>query len=261
MSLIIGKNILLSPIYRIYQRRLQEKVKNNAMPIHIAFILDGNRRYAIRKGFDTFVGHQIGAKKVEELIGWCLDLDIKVITLYAFSIENFQRPKEEVKDIMGLLKIQFEKVMTNRNIHRKKVCVKALGKIDSLPDDVKASIKKAEDSTKEYDKYFLNICIAYGSRDEIIEAVRSIAQKVEEGHLLPQDITLETLRQYLFTEGVPDPDLIIRTGGESRLSNFMLFQAAYAELFFIDVYLPAFRKIDFLRIVRDYQKKERRYGK
>jgi len=256
-----AKNWILSPIYAIYQRRLSESVKNGKPPVHIGFILDGNRRFAKSKGMDKRIGHIFGARKVEELLDWCYDHNVKIVTLYAFSTENFNRPTEEVMALMELAKSQFEKILKNEMIHRNNVHVKAIGDIDKLPSDVIESIRHAEESTSAYNRFYLNICVAYGSLDEVVNAVRKVAVDVKDGKLDPSEIDYEVIRHNLLTQELPDPDLIIRTGGYSRLSNFMLLQAAYAELFFIDIYLPAFRKIDFLRILRDYQKTERKYGK
>jgi len=255
------KNKFLSPIYSAYQRRLYESVSKGEVPVHIGFILDGNRRYATSKGMEKKFGHLFGVKKVKELLDWCYNINVKVVTLYAFSTENFNRPLEEVEALMGLVKEEFEKIVTNKMIHQKKVKVKAIGELEKLPEEVREAIKKAEDSTKNYSDYFLNVCLAYGSKNEIVSAVKRIASDVKEGKIEPEQIGYDNIKENLLTREYPDPDMIIRTGGETRLSNFMLLQAAYAELFFIDIYLPAFRKIDFLRIIRDYQKVERRYGK
>lgn len=255
------KNKILSPIYSTYQSRLTEGVKKGKAPVHIGFILDGNRRFATSKGMDRKIGHHFGAKKVEELLEWCYDIDVSVVTLYAFSTENFGRTKEEVKAIMELAKAEFEKILTSDRIHDKEVRVKAIGDLEKLPPDVIEAIKIAEENTKNYSKHFLNVCLAYGSKDEIVSAVKKIAMDVKDGKIEPEAIDYKTIRDNLLTREHPDPDMIIRTGGESRLSNFMLLQSAYAELFFIDIFLPDFRKIDFLRIIRDYQKSDRRYGK
>lgn len=263
LSIFLGrvKNYLLCPIYAIYQKRLGESVRGGKPPTHIGFILDGNRRFALSKGMDKRIGHHFGARKVEELLEWCFDLNVKVVTIYAFSTENFNRSSEEVKALMELAKAEFEKVLTSESIHKNKVRVKALGNIGKLPADVRESIEMAEEKTKDYNRHFLNVCVAYGSLDEVVDAVRKIAYDVKGGKLDPSEIDYDVIRSNLLTKEHPDPDMIIRTGGESRLSNFMLLQAAYAELFFIDVYLPDFRKIDLLRIIRDYQRIDRRYGK
>jgi tritrans,polycis-undecaprenyl-diphosphate synthase [geranylgeranyl-diphosphate specific] len=261
MLLSFVKNALLAPIYRLYQRRLDSLVKKGKVPVHAAFILDGNRRYATMHGFKRTLGHSLGADKVEELVMWCYDIGVQVVTLYAFSTENFRRPQEEIENIMNIATEHFEGILNNERIHEKGVRITHLGNESALPPKLKKAVRDAEEATKDYDAYYLNICMAYGSRDEIVAAVKKIARKAKQGEVDPDAISMETLRDHLFTSELPDPDIIVRTGGETRLSNFLLFQAAYAELFFTDVYLPAFRKIDLLRLIRDYQKRERRYGR
>lgn len=261
LSLTMIKNALLSPVYRIYQRRLSSQVRNGNVPVHAAFILDGNRRYATMHGYERMLGHTLGADKVEELIMWCYDVGIKIVTLYAFSTENFRRQQEEIENIMTLATERFETILADERIHERKIHINHIGDEAALPPKLRKAVRDAEEATRDYDARYLNICLAYGSRDEIVSAVKSIAQKAKDGSVSPDDITMETLREHLLTSSLPDPDIIVRTGGETRLSNFLLFQAAYAELFFTDVYLPAFRKIDLLRLVRDYQKRERRYGR
>jgi tritrans,polycis-undecaprenyl-diphosphate synthase [geranylgeranyl-diphosphate specific] len=161
---------------------------------------------------------------------------------------------------MELAKERFAKLVSDERIHKNRVRVTALGKLDMLPHDVQEALNNAMERTKEYDSFYLNVCMAYGSKSEVVDAVKAIGRKIKSGDIDPETITYDTIHQHLLTGEVPDPDLIIRTGGEARLSNFLLLQAAYAELFFTDVYLPAFRKIDFLRIIRDFQRRDRRYG-
>ncbi|HOP09465.1 MAG TPA: polyprenyl diphosphate synthase, partial [Candidatus Methanofastidiosa archaeon] len=197
------KNKLLSPIYSTYQRRLIENVKKKEPPVHIGFILDGNRRYATAKGLDRKIGHMFGAKKVEELLEWCFDINIKVVTLYAFSTENFNRPEEEVGAIMDLAKEEFEKVLTSKSIHENKVRVEALGDLDKLPRKLLEAIQIAEDNTKDYCDHFLNVCVAYGSKNEIVSAVRNIAKDVKEGRLGPDEITYNDIRKNLLTNEYP----------------------------------------------------------
>ena len=260
LILSIVRNTVLSPIYRVYGGRLLRQVQSKPPPVHIGFILDGNRRFAAKKGVKAHLGHYFGANKVEELLEWCLEARIKVVTMYAFSTENAKRADEEVSNIMELAKERFAKLVSDERIHKNRVRVTALGKLDMLPHDVQEALNNAMERTKEYDSFYLNVCMAYGSKSEVVDAVKAIGRKIKSGDIDPETITYDTIHQHLLTGEVPDPDLIIRTGGEARLSNFLLLQAAYAELFFTDVYLPAFRKIDFLRIIRDFQRRDRRYG-
>ncbi|MHA1627222.1 MAG: polyprenyl diphosphate synthase [Candidatus Asgardarchaeia archaeon] len=253
--------LLLRPIYRLYSWFLWRQIKDGKRPTHIGVILDGNRRYGQMKGLPPFKSHEVGAKKVEEFIHWVWDLGIKVVTLYTFSMENFRRSKEEVEEIMNLAKEYFYRITKDERIHKYKVRVRAIGRIDLLPKDVREAIRAAEESTKGYNNYFLNIAIGYGGRAEIVDAVRRIAKDIKKGLIEPDDIGDKVIEKYLYTSGLPDPDLIIRTSGEERLSGFLLWQSAYSELFFCEVYWPEFRKIDLWRAIRTYQRRKRRFGK
>jgi len=231
------------------------------MPHHVGIILDGNRRFANEHGEAPWMGHVLGAVKVEEVLAYSFECGIKGITLYAFSTENFNRGKTEVKKIMEIAIKKFKEILTNPMIHKYKVKVRAIGNTELLPDQVQKVIREAEKGTAIYDDYFLNIAIGYGGRNEIIDAVKLISEEVKKGDLKIADITEKTMEKYLYTSGLPDPDVIIRTSGEERLSGFLLWQSAYSELIFLDVYWPAIRKIDFWRAIRTYQERHRRYGK
>jgi len=250
-------------VYKIYEKWLWQQVKNQEKPEHIAIILDGNRRWAQEHSLEPWIGHYYGADKAKDVLKWCLDLDVKTITLYAFSTENFQRPKEEVERLMQLFKKKLQEVIKSEEIHKHRVRVKVIGRINLLPQDLQEMIKTVEEETKNYDERFLNIAIAYGGRAEIVDAARKIAQEVAEGKLSPNDIDEKIFEQYLYTSFLPkqDPDLIIRTSGEERLSGFLLYQSAYSELCFLDVYWPEFRRIDLLRAIRTYQKRKRKFGR
>jgi len=250
-------------VYKIYERWLQYQVKNGNKPEHIAIILDGNRRWASEQMLAIpWIGHQIGAAKVEDLLDWCLDLKVKSITLYAFSTENFQRSPEEVEQIMRIASEKLHQILTDERIHKNRVKVKVIGRLGLLPKSVQELVWHVEEATKSYDQHFLNVALAYGGRAEIVDATRKIAQKIEKGELKPDAIDERVFENHLYTAYLPkqDPDLIIRTSGEERLSGFLLWQSAYSELFFLDVYWPDFRRIDLLRAVRTYQKRRRRFG-
>ncbi len=255
---------LLSVIgaYKFYEKWLWHQVKNDVKPEHIAIILDGNRRWATEKDLNPWHGHEKGAEKVEQLLDWCLKLGVKSITLYGFSTENFSRPKNEVEEIMRIAESQFRKIITDERIHKNKVRVKVIGRVSLLPDDLQQLIKDVEKSTQNYDKHFLNVAFAYGGRAEIVDAVRKIANKIREGELTPELVDEKLFEKYLYTSHMPkqDPDLIIRTSGEERLSGFLLWQAAYSEFCFLDVFWPDFRLIDLLRAVRTFQRRKRRFG-
>jgi len=255
---------LLSVIgaYKLYEKWLWHQVKNGGKLEHIAIILDGNRRWASGKALDPWLGHEEGAKKVEDLIDWCQKLHVKSITLYAFSTENFVRPENEVEEIMRIAEEEFRKILTDERIHKNKVRVKVIGRINLLPESLQKLIIDVEKATKDYDQHFLNIAFAYGGRAEIVDAARKIAEKVQEGEIDPKKVDEQLFEQYLYTSYMPkqDPDLIIRTSGEGRLSGFLLWQSAYSELCFLDVYWPDFRLIDLLRAIRTFQKRKRRFG-
>ena len=230
------------------------------MPTHVGIILDGNRRYAKEQSQDSSFGHTVGAHRIDEVLDWCFEAGVKVVTIYVFSTENFSRKEEEVKHIMELARQRFETVAQSEVVHRHKVRVRAIGQLTLLPPSVLTAIKEAEDITEGYDNFQLNVAIGYGGRTEIVDAVRSIAVKVSEGTLKPSEISDETIEKHLYTAGIADPELIIRTSGEERLSGFLLWQSAYSELYFADVYWPEIRKIDFWRALRTYQRRDRRFG-
>lgn len=232
------------------------------MPEHIAIILDGNRRWASEKALNPWMGHHFGAERIRNLLDWCLELKVKSITLYAFSTENFQRPEPEIKEIMRITEEKLRELLADERIHKNRVRVKVIGRRNLLPSSLQQLINEVEDATKDYDDSFLNVALAYGGRAEIVDAAKKIAQKVENGELSPDVITERVFENHLYTAHLPkqDPDLIIRTSGEERLSGFLLWQSAYSELCFLDVYWPGFRRIDLLRAVRTYQTRKRRFG-
>lgn len=258
-------NTFLSVIgaYKLYEKWLWHQVKSGVKPEHIAIILDGNRRWASKKTLNPWFGHEKGAEKVEQLLDWCLRLDVESITLYAFSTENFRRSKNEIEGIMRIAEEKFRKILTDESIHKNNVHVKVIGRVGLLPKSLQQLIIDVERATENYDEHFLNIALAYGGRAEIVDAARKIAEKVYEGKLGPENIDEQTFEQYLYTSHMPkqDPDLIIRTSGEERLSGFLLWQSAYSELCFLDVYWPDFRLIDLLRAVRTFQKRMKRFGR
>jgi tritrans,polycis-undecaprenyl-diphosphate synthase [geranylgeranyl-diphosphate specific] len=248
--------------YRLYERWLWHQVRNGFKPEHIAIILDGNRRWASGKALAPWFGHEKGAEKVDALLDWCLKLNVKSITLYAFSTENFARAKDEVEEIMRIAEEEFRKILTDERIHKNKIRIKFIGRLNLLPQDLQQLIMDVERATQSYGEHFLNIAFAYGGRAEIVDAARKIAEKVQEGKIIPEKVDEQMFERYLYTSHMPrqDPDLIIRTSGEERLSGFLLWQSAYSELCFLDVYWPDFRLIDLLRAVRTFQKRKRRFG-
>jgi len=250
-------------IYKLYEKWLWYQIKEGKKPQHVAIILDGNRRWASNKSMIPWVGHRHGANKVDELMDWCIDLDVKFITLYAFSTENFCRPPKEVEAIMKLIEEKLLSILENERIHENKVKVKAIGRIDLLPNSIQEVIRRVEESTKMYSDRLLNVALAYGGRAEIVDATKKIAEEVKNGELKTEEINENIFENYLYTAHMPrqDADLIIRTSGEERLSGFLSWQSAYSELCFVDVNWPDFRHIDLLRAVRTYQRRKRRFGK
>lgn len=248
--------------YKLYEKWLWHQVKNSEKPEHIAIILDGNRRWASEKELAPWFGHKEGAEKVEQLLDWCLKLNVKSITLYAFSTENFRRPRKEVEEIMEIAGEKLQKILKDERIHKNKVRVKVIGRTRLLPEKLQKLINDVEKATQNYDQHFLNIALAYGGRAEIVDAAKKIAEKVQRKELKLEDVNENLFEKYLYTSHLPkqDPDLIIRTSGEERLSGFLLWQSAYSELCFLDVYWPDFRVIDLLRAVRTFQKRKRRFG-
>jgi tritrans,polycis-undecaprenyl-diphosphate synthase [geranylgeranyl-diphosphate specific] len=251
---------IASTAYQTYEKRLLKEITSRPVPHHVAVIMDGNRRYAREFGLMVAEGHEKGKEKLEEMVEWCLELGIRVLTVYAFSTENVAREPVEINTLMRMFAKNFENLADDDRVHKHRIRVRVLGRKDVLPEDVRKSIDYAEERTKDYDEYFFNIAVGYGGREELIQAVKKIAGEVKEGKMSIDDISEETFYKYLYTSDLPDPDLILRTSGEERISNFLLWQLAYSELYFSDVYWPGFRKVDFLRAVRSYQLRKRRFG-
>ena len=259
---MLSRILSILGIYKLYEKWLWQQVKNDKPPEHIAIILDGNRRWASAQELNPWLGHEKGADTVEQLLEWCLRVNVKYLTLYTFSTENFTRNSKEVEEIMRIAYERFEKLLVDDRIHKNKVHIKVIGRTNMLPNDLQQLITKVEKSTLTYDKQFLNFAFAYGGRAEIVDSVRVIAEQVKAGKIEPNDIHESTIEKYLYTAHMTkqEPDLIIRTSGEERLSGFLLWQSAYSEFAFLDVYWPDFRFIDLLRAIRTFQKRKRRYG-
>jgi tritrans,polycis-undecaprenyl-diphosphate synthase [geranylgeranyl-diphosphate specific] len=250
-----------SLLYRLYEPFLWSQIKTGPNPHHIGLIVDGNRRFAKVQGMASNEGHNAGSKKLEDFLRWCWKLNIGIVTLYGFSTENYNRSNEEVDYLMDLILRKLREFQVDPVIKDEKVRIKVIGRRENLSAEMIEEIEKVEEMTKDHDRFLLNIAISYGGRAEIIDAVKQLVVEVEEGKLSVSDIDEDKFGRYLYTEGIPDPDLIIRTSGEERLSGFLIWQSAYSELYFTEVYWPAFRMIDFWRAIRVYQQRERRYGK
>ena len=208
-------------------------------------------------------GHELGADRAEELLTWIQQIGIKITTLFVLSSDNLDRDKNEIDNIYTLLESKLNRLYRDSRIHQHRMKIKAIGDINALPSSLKEVLLKLELETKNYEAMFLNIAIAYGGQQELIEAIKKIAQNVKTKKVNISDINEELIESYLYTSHLPqsEPDLILRTSGEQRLSGFLLWQSAYSELVFMDVFWPEFRKIDLMRAIRTYQRRRRRYGK
>jgi len=231
----------------------------SSTPRHIAVIMDGNGRWAKKRGLPRKAGHRAGAEAVREAVEACQDLEVDYLTLYAFSSENWNRPQDEVDSLMKLLE-RFLKTKA-REIAEKNVCLKAIGRLDLLPDHVRKELEEVIEDTKNNTKLTLILALSYGSREEIVDAAKSIALKASKGEISPADITNQTLSEHLYTRDVPDPDLLIRTSGELRLSNFLLWQLSYSEIVISQKNWPDFRKEDFQQAAQEYSRRNRRFGR
>lgn len=238
---------------------LENLVMQSNLPEHVAVIMDGNRRWAKKHLMPVNYGHREGALRVKDLVRTCVDMGIKYLTIYTFSTENWGREKKEVDYLMGLL-VEFIKKELNY-LNENNVKVTLLGNIDDLPEDTKNEVKRSIELTKNNTKLTLNIALSYGSRTEITDAVKKVIADYENNKINIDEINEESFKRYLYTNDIPDPDLLIRTSGEIRLSNFLLYQLAYTELYFTDVMWPEFNKEEFLKAINSYQTRKRRYGK
>jgi tritrans,polycis-undecaprenyl-diphosphate synthase [geranylgeranyl-diphosphate specific] len=249
--------------YGLYERKLESQIKKEPLPNHIAIILDGNRRWAKYHIWATRTGHNSGADKAEELLNWIHDLRIKITTLFVLSTENLTRDETEIDNIYSLLERKLEKLYSDSRIHERHMKVKGIGNIEVLPSSLRDILSKLEKTTEEYDSMFLNIAIAYGGQQELVDAIKKISGMVKLGSIDVSDIDERLIESCLYTSHLPqsEPDLILRTSGEKRLSGFLIWQSAYSELVFMDVFWPEFRKIDLMRAIRTYQSRLRRYGK
>ncbi|MFO7711119.1 MAG: polyprenyl diphosphate synthase [Candidatus Woesearchaeota archaeon] len=226
---------------------------------HIGIIMDGNRRFAKRLMRHPSKGHEWGAKKVGKLLEWCKEVNVKELTLYSLSLENFNRPKEEFDYLMSLFRKEFDNLKEDKRIYNNKIRIRGIGRIHMLPDDVQEKVREIEEKTKDHDQYQINFALAYGGRSEITDATKIIAEKVKNNELEIDDIDEELVKNHLYLSH--EPDFIIRTGGDHRTSNFLPYQSTYAELFFLNKMWPEFEKEDLLSIIEQFQMRDRRFGK
>ncbi len=229
------------------------------LPAHIAVIMDGNGRWAKKRFLNRIKGHEKGSETVRTVVRTCREIGIRVLTLYAFSTENWQRPRSEIIALMALLKkflISERKEMLDNNIR-----LNAIGQIERLPEDVRQELHRSIRLTEKNSGMILNLALSYGGRAEIVKAVKEIAQDIKAGHIDADSITPDLISKHLYTQEMPDPDLLIRTSGEMRISNFLLWQIAYTEICVTDTLWPDFGKDELLQILKNYQERERRFGK
>lgn len=237
---------------------LENRLIPERLPRHVAIIMDGNGRWARERGLTRIRGHRAGAETIREIVRAAGELDIEFLTLYAFSAENWRRPKREVNALMSLLKRFLRK--EERELNENNVRLGAIGRIGELPGDVRAWIDRVVRSTAGNTGLTLVLALNYGSRSEITDAVRALCGKAARGELSPEQVDEQLISESLYTAGMPDPDLLIRTSGEMRVSNFLLWQISYAELYVTQVYWPDFHRSHFVRALLDYQARERRFG-
>jgi short-chain Z-isoprenyl diphosphate synthase len=266
-------------LYRVYERRLSREIADGELPCHVGVILDGNRRYAAARGLaDPSHGHEAGAANIDRFLEWCLELEIPYVTLWLLSTENLARDDDELDHLLRIIGDTVERIGRPRGPrgprgpgdgagdgHAGGVRITAVGALDLLPDEVRLRLKRAEEATAHHDRMRVQVAVGYGGRQEITDALRSLLrERAAQGMRLEEvaeTIGPSDIGAHLYATGLPDPDLIIRTSGELRLSGFMMWQAAHAEYHFCDAYWPEFRRIDFLRALRDYQRRTRRYGR
>ncbi|MDH5402741.1 MAG: polyprenyl diphosphate synthase [Candidatus Heimdallarchaeota archaeon] len=254
---------LLGPIYSIYEKTLYRQIpKNNSdLPKHIGIILDGNRRYSKSYKIPFQKGYQLGADKLEEVLEWLWDLNVKVVSVWVFSTENFSRDTDQISVIMKMAEEKTVRIRESKKVHNRGVQIRYSGDRTLLPNSLNQQINKTEEETEQYNNHILNICMAYGGRAELTDAIKKITKNVVEGNLTIDQIDEDLVTEHLYTNGLPDPDLIIRTSGSVRLSGFLMWQSIYSELYFADVLWPSFRKIDLYRAIRDYLGRKRNFGK
>ncbi|WP_269929225.1 isoprenyl transferase [Kocuria massiliensis] len=250
---------LSKPLYSVYERNLTASIPVDRLPHHVGVMVDGNRRWAALMGQTTKHGHQKGAERIIEFLGWCRELNIGVVTLYMLSTENLKRPASELGDLIGVIQDLLHELGESQ-IAR----LQPVGALDLLPDDLPATVEAVTAQTADVEGLHVNIAVGYGGRQEIVDAVRELLRDAAEEGKSAADVadtlTSEDISSYLYTRGQPDPDLVIRTSGEQRLSGFMMWQSAYSEFYFCEALWPDFRRVDFLRALRDFAGRQRRFG-
>jgi len=257
--------VLTRLLYRLYERRLLAAVLQRPVPKHLGLIQDGHRRYAREAGLSNSTGYALGAAKAEEVLTWCAELKIPMVTLWWLSTENFSRHPDEIGAVLDVIERKMGEWLSRGYTERLGIRVRPIGRLELLPASALQALRRAEAATRNHDCMLLNVGVGYGGRQEIVDAVKGYLRERLERQQTPEEIldglSPDSITKYLYTYDCPDPDLIVRTSGEVRLSGFMLWQSAYSEYYFCDAHWPAFRKLDFLRAIRSYQQRQRRFGK
>jgi len=252
---------LVSRLDRVRARRKRDRVSGEDLPRHVSIIMDGNRRFAWSLSLGTEIGHRQGKEKLREVMDWVLELGIPYLTVYALSTENLSsRDSDELEALFDLYEAGLDEIAQDERIHSKGVKVRVVGRTEDLPDRVNRAIRNAQEMTSQYSNFTFTVCLAYGGREEIVDAVKGIAADHASGKLSMEGIDTSEISNRLYDAEIPDPDLVIRTSGEERVSNFLLWQIAYSELYFTDVHWPSFSKSDLYDAIETYQMRRRRYG-
>jgi short-chain Z-isoprenyl diphosphate synthase len=252
--------------YRVYERRLVADLADGPVPGHVGVILDGNRRFARERGLPgPTEGHVAGARHIDVFLDWCLDLGIPCVTLWLLSTDNLERDDEEVAGLLGIIEETVDRMSSGPDADERGLRVTAVGALELLPPETRRALERAEQATADHDRLRVQVAVGYGGRQEITDALRSLlrerAERGDDLERVADELRPEDIGDHLYTTGLPDPDLIIRTSGEVRLSGFLLWQSAHSEFYFCDTYWPEFRRVDFLRALRDYQHRTRRFGR
>ena len=251
----------VSRLDRIRTRRQRDRITKGTLPEHISIIMDGNRRFAWNMSLGAQMGHRHGKEKLKEVMEWVLDLGVPYLTVYALSTENLSsRDQEELESLYDLYVTGLNEISEDPKIHSRKVKVRVAGRLDLLPKRVREAISNAEEKTSNYSSFTFTVCLAYGGREEIVDAVKEVARDHASGKLELEQINTEEISNRLYDAEIPDPDLVIRTSGEERVSNFLLWQIAYSELYFTDVHWPSFSKSVLFEAIETFQMRRRRFG-
>jgi len=261
----VTHRIVRNLLYRLYEKHLLREVLQRPVPRHLGLIQDGHRRFAREKGVSNSRGYAIGAARTEHVLTWCAELQIPMVTLWWLSTENLHREPHEVSAVLEVIEGKMTEWIHQGLANRLGLRIRPIGKLELLPGSALAALRQAEALTRHHDRILLNVGVGYGGRQEIIDAVNGYLRdgfmRGDSAADILAGLTPEAVGKYLYTYDCPDPDLIIRTSGEVRLSGFMLWQSAYSEFYFCDVYWPSFRKVDFLRAIRSFQQRQRRFGR